>query len=62
MLQVILLEGWTISEDALSLRSSSCSPGGRKLVPEFATPIEKGVRSLTLKELLPKYVLGKSNS
>jgi len=47
---VILLEGWDWSEDALSRRSSSYSSSGRKFVHEFATPVEKGVSSLTLKE------------
>jgi len=56
------LEGWTWSGNTLSLRSALFSPGGRAFVHEFATPAEKGVISLTLKELLPRYVLGKSNS
>jgi len=35
---------------------------GGEFVHEFGRPGKKGVKSLTLKELLPKYVLGKSNS
>jgi len=62
MLLVILLGRWACSVGALSSRSSSCSPSGREFVHEFGTPPEKGVRSLILKELLPKYVSGKSNS
>jgi len=61
MLLVIRLEGWASSVVALSLRVPSCSSGWTKFVHEFETPVEKRVRLLTLKELLPKYVSGKSN-
>jgi len=44
------MDGWAGSMGALSLMSSSCSPGGRDFVHKFATPVEKGVKSLTLKE------------
>ena len=62
MLLVILLEGWARLVGVLSLRVSLCSSGWREFVHEFETPAEKGVRSLSFKELFPKYVLGKSNS
>ena len=62
MLLVILLEGWASSVGSLSLTASSCSLGWREFVHEFETPIEKGVKSLTLKELLPNDVSDKSNS
>jgi len=62
MLLVILLEGWASSVVALSLKVPSCSSSWREFIHEFETLAEEGVRSLTLKELLPKYVSGKSNS
>ena len=62
ILLVILLEGWAWSVGTLSSRSTSCSPGGREFVHEFGRPTEKAVKSLILKELLPKYVSGKFNS
>ena len=51
---------WVV--DSLSLRVSSCSLCWREFVHKFETTTKKGVGSLTLNELLPKYVLGKSNS
>jgi len=62
MLLVILLGDWASSMVVLPLRVPSCSPCWREFIHEFETLVKKGVKSLTLKELLPKYVSGKSNS
>ena len=62
MLLVFLLRGWAWSIGALPPGSSSWSPGGREFVHAFWRLAKKGVRSLILKELLPKYVSGKYNS
>jgi len=42
--------GWAWVVGALSPWFSSCSPGGREFVHEFGRLVEKGVRSLILKE------------
>jgi len=51
MVVEVMVWAWSSSlVGALSPWVSSCSPGGREFVLEFGRPVEKGVRSLILKE------------